>query len=62
MEDDSTRAMARVLTAVAELALLRLGRVAWVTGRDATRFREHFELLCELLEECNDIIDKRSEE
>lgn len=53
-----TRAMGRALTAVAELALFLSSDVKWVTGKPATRLREHFELLCELLEAANDRIEK----
>lgn len=58
MDENTTRVMGRALTAVAELALFLSGNEKWVTGSRATRLREHFELLCELLEEANDRIDK----
>lgn len=58
MDDDSTRRLGLALTAVAELAFVAFGPETWVTGKRATRLREHFELVCELLEEANDKIDK----
>jgi len=61
VDEFTTREMARVLTAVAELALLLLGTEKWVTGARATRLRENFELVCELLEMANDRIDKNGD-
>lgn len=61
MEENTSREMGRALTAVAELALLLLSDEKWVTGSRATRLREHFELLCELLEAANDRIEKGGE-
>lgn len=58
MDDDSTRRMGTALTAVAELVLLAFGPEQWVTGQRAIRYRQQFELLCEILEEANDKIDK----
>lgn len=62
MDDDSTRKLGLLLTAVAELAFIAFGSEKWVTGKRATRLREHFELVCEMLEEANDRIDKNGSE
>lgn len=61
MDDNSTRKLGLLLTAVAELAFVAYGKEKWVTGDRATRLREHFENVCELLEEANDKIDKHGD-
>lgn len=58
MDEDTSRVMAALLTAVAELALLACSEEKWVTGRRATKYRRQYELLGELLGDVNDRLEK----